>query len=32
MWYLTDWFYVVLTLVVFGVLWLLVKGVEQFER
>ena len=32
MWYLSDWFYVVLTLVVFGVLWLIVKGVEHFER
>jgi hypothetical protein len=28
----SDWFYVGLTIVVFGVLWLLVKGVERFER
>jgi hypothetical protein len=27
-----DWFYVGLTIVAFGVLWLLVKGVERFER
>jgi hypothetical protein len=31
-WYLTDWFYVVLTLVVFTVLFLIVKAVETFER
>ena len=31
-WYLSDWFYVVLTLVVFAVLLLIVKGVESFER
>jgi hypothetical protein len=31
-WYLTDWFYVVLTIVVFAVLILIVKGVEHFER
>jgi uncharacterized membrane protein len=31
-WYLSDWFYVVLTLVVFGVLLLIVKGIESFER
>jgi len=31
-WYLTDWFYVVLTLVVFAVLFLIVKAVETFER
>ena len=28
----SDWFYVGLTIVVFGVLWLLVRGVERFER
>jgi hypothetical protein len=28
----TDWFYIVLTIVVFAVLWLIVKGVEHFER
>ncbi len=27
-----DLLYIGLTLVVFGVLWLLVKGVERFER
>jgi hypothetical protein len=27
-----DWFYLVLTIVVFAVLWLIVKGVEHFER
>jgi hypothetical protein len=27
-----DWFYIALTIVVFGVLWLIVKGVEHFER
>ncbi len=27
-----DWFYIVLTIVVFAVLWLIVKGVEKFER
>ena len=31
-WYISDWFYVALTLVAFGLLWLLVKGVERFER
>jgi hypothetical protein len=31
-WHLTDWFYVVLTLVVFGVLLLIVKGIETLER
>jgi len=31
-WYLTDWFYVVLTIVVFAVLLLIVKGIESFER
>jgi hypothetical protein len=31
-WYLTDWFYVGLTLVVFAVLLLILKGVERFER
>ena len=28
----SDWFYIGLTIVVFGVLWLLVRGVERFER
>ena len=28
----SDWFYIGLTIVVFAVLWLLVKGVERFER
>jgi len=28
----TDWFYIVMTIVAFGVLWLIVKGVEKFER
>jgi hypothetical protein len=28
----SDWFYIALTIVVFGVLWLIVKGVERFER
>jgi hypothetical protein len=28
----SDWFYIVLTIVVFGVLWLIVKGIETFER
>jgi hypothetical protein len=27
-----DLFYIALTIVVFGVLWLIVKGVESFER
>jgi hypothetical protein len=27
-----DFLYVLLTVVVFGFLWLLVKGVERFER
>jgi len=31
-WYLSDWFYVVLTIVVFGVLLLILKGIESFER
>ena len=31
-WYLTDWFYVVLTFVVFGFLYLVLKGIETFER
>jgi hypothetical protein len=31
-WYLTDWFYVVLTIVVFAVLLLILKGIESFER
>ncbi len=28
----SDWFYIVLTIVVFAVLWLIVKGIETFER
>jgi hypothetical protein len=31
-WYLSDWFYVVLTLVVFAFLYLILKGIETFER
>ncbi len=31
-WYLTDWFYVVLTIVVFAFLYLILKGIESFER
>jgi hypothetical protein len=31
-WYLSDWFYVVLTFVVFGFLYLILKGIETFER
>jgi hypothetical protein len=31
-WYLTDWFYVVLTIVVFAFLLLILKGIESFER
>jgi hypothetical protein len=27
-----DLFYVALTIVVFGVLWLIVRGIENFER
>jgi hypothetical protein len=27
-----DLFYIALTFVVFGVLWLIVKGIENFER
>jgi hypothetical protein len=27
-----DWFYIVLVIVGFTVLWLLVKGIEHFER
>jgi hypothetical protein len=27
-----DWFYIVMTVVAFGVLWLIVKGIENFER
>jgi hypothetical protein len=27
-----DLFYIGLTIVVFGVLWLILKGVERFER
>jgi len=27
-----DLFYVALTIVVFGVLWLIVRGIEHFER
>ncbi len=32
MWYLSDWFYIVLTIVVFAVLFLILKGIESFER
>ena len=28
----SDWLYIVLTIAAFGVLWLIVKGVEHFER
>jgi hypothetical protein len=31
-WYLSDWFYVVLTIVVFAFMYLIVKGIETFER
>jgi hypothetical protein len=31
-WYLTDWFYVGLTIVVFAFLLLILKGIESFER
>jgi hypothetical protein len=31
-WYVTDWFYVGLTIVVFAVLLLILKGIESFER
>ena len=31
-WYLSDWFYVVLTIVVFAFLYLVLKGIETFER
>jgi hypothetical protein len=31
-WYLTDWFFVGLTIVVFAFLYLILKGVETFER
>jgi hypothetical protein len=31
-WYLTDWFFVGLTIVVFAALWLILKGIESFER
>jgi hypothetical protein len=31
-WYLQDWFYVVLTIVVFAFLYLVLKGIETFER
>jgi hypothetical protein len=27
-----DLFYIALTIVVFGVLWLIVRGIENFER
>jgi hypothetical protein len=29
---MSDFLYIGLTIVVFGFLWLLVKGVERFER
>jgi len=28
----SDWFYLALTIIVFAVLWIIVKGVEHFER
>jgi hypothetical protein len=31
-WYLTDWFYVGLTIIVFAFLYLILKGIETFER
>jgi hypothetical protein len=31
-WYLTDWFFVLLTIVVFAFLHLILKGIETFER
>ena len=31
-WYISDWFYVGLTIVVFAVLYLILKGIETFER
>ena len=31
-WYISDWFYVGLTIVVFAVLLLILKGIETFER
>jgi len=31
-WYLTDWFYVGLTIVVFAALRAILKGIETFER
>ena len=31
-WYISDWFYVALTIVVFAALWLILKGIETFER
>jgi len=31
-WYLTDWFFVGLTIVVFALLYLILKGIETFER
>jgi hypothetical protein len=31
-WYISDWFYVGLTIVVFAVLLLILKGIESFER
>jgi len=29
---MSDWFYVVLTIVVFAFLYLILKGIESFER
>jgi hypothetical protein len=29
---MNDFYYIALTIIVFGVLFLLVKGVERFER
>ena len=28
----SDWFYILLAIAVFAVLWLIVRGVEKFER
>jgi hypothetical protein len=29
---MSDFLYILLTIAIFGFLWLLVKGVERFER
>jgi hypothetical protein len=31
-WYISDWFYIGLTIVVFAFLYLILKGIETFER